>query len=69
MLRDSMEDVFIEVAESPKQIVTVVIPQKIPQLSGCHALTLGISCSGIVSIILYYFIEFVIQTMKNPTLN
>ena len=38
------------------------------RFSPCQKITLGVSCGGISAIILYYFIQFIIDCTKNPYL-
>ena len=67
------EDIYADITAPTKWEEKPLIVEKPPPLtpnrfSPCQKITLGVSCGGISAVILYYFIEFIIDYTKNPYL-
>lgn len=73
------EDIYADITaptkweEKPLIVEKPLLVEKPPPLipnrfSPCQKITLGVSCGGISAVILYYFIEFIIDCTKNPYL-
>ena len=60
-----MEDVFIDVADEPQVVKLKVKPKPQLPISRCEKIVIGLSCSSITAVILYYFILFIIECAKN----
>lgn len=65
------DDIYADITAPAKweeKPLLVERPPPLPpnQFSLNQKIVLGVSCGGIGAIILYYFIEFIIDTTKNP---
>lgn len=67
------DDIYADITAPTKWEEKPLLVEKPPPLipnrfSPCQKITLGVSCGGISAVILYYFIEFIIDCTKNPYL-
>ena len=71
------DDIYVDITAPAKWEEKPLLVEKPPPLtprqppnrfSPCQKITLGVSCGGISAIILYYFIQFIIECTKNPYL-
>jgi hypothetical protein len=68
------DDIYADITAPGKWQEKPLIVEKPPprqppnRFSPCQKITLGVSCGGISAVILYYFIQFIIDCTKNPHL-